>query len=212
MLKRKIYLQLFANLEDIITQNAQAFEGSNIKDTYGNIAAKLGELGYDVLINNKKQAEFVPASRLSEVVTQRDSFKTQLETANVQLETMKKSATGNDALQKQLQDQIDANSKLLKDIEGMKVQTEIFVAAKDAINAKDLMAFIDMSNIKVNAKGEVIGVEAEINRLKTEKPYLFNNAQQSNNKGKKAGMDNGGGAGAGDVNMNSIIRRAAGRS
>lgn len=209
MLKRKINLQLFAELDEIITQNAQAFEGSNVKDSYTSLATKLGELGYDVLINNKKAAEFVPSSRLNDVVQQRDAFKGQLETLNTQLEGMKKGAGDNAALQKQIQDQIDANNALSKQLDDMKIQTEIFVAAKDAINPKDLMAFINMENIKMNAKGEILGVDSEINRLKTEKPYLFNGTQQPAKK--KSGVDPNGGANGDSISMNAMIRRAAGR-
>lgn len=205
----KVLLQLFAGLDDVISTNAQAFEGSTIKDDFTKISTKLSELGYDVLINNKKQAEFIPASRLSEVVSQRDGFKGQVEALNTQLETMKKDAANNPELQKQLQMQIDSNSKLMKDMEQTKINTEIMVAAKDAINSKDLLAFINMDNIKVNAKGEILGVESEITRLKTEKPYLFGAAGAGT--GKKGGMDNGGAGNNNTGGMNAAIRRAAGR-
>jgi molybdopterin converting factor small subunit len=212
VLSSKMNLQLFANLDEIITANAQAFEGSNVKDNYAAITTKLGELGYDVLINNKKSAEFVPSSRLSEVVGQRDQFKTKVEELNTQLTTLQKNAGDNAALKAEYQKLIDQNNSLLQDLEQTKINTEIMLAAKDAINAKDLLVFINKDSIKVNSKGEVLGVEAEINRLKTEKPYLFNTTG-SNNRGGKGGTDNGGGAGGGSNlgGMNAMIRKAAGR-
>lgn len=202
-------LQLFANLDEIITQNTQAFEGSNVKDSFTSISTKLSELGYDILINNKKQSEFVPISRLNEVVGQRDNFKSQFEGLNSTLETMKKGVGDNEVLKKQIEDQQKANETLLKDLDNMKVQTEIITAAKDAINPKDVMAFINMDSIKVSAKGEILGVESEIKRLREEKPYLFGTADTTVRK--KLGMDNGGGGGADKLDMNSMIRRAAGR-
>ncbi|MCX7924138.1 MAG: phage scaffolding protein [Clostridia bacterium] len=208
---KSINLQLFANLDEIITANTQAFEGSNVKDSFSAIQTKLGELGFDVLINDKKKAEFIPSTRLSEVVSQRDGFKTQVETLNTQLEALKKGAGDNEALKGEYQKLIDQNNNLLKEIETTKINTEIMLAAKDAINAKDLLVFIDMNNIKVNAKGEILGVEAEIERVKKEKPYLFTDPKGG--KGGKGGSDTGGDKGdkSHGGGMNAMIRRAAGR-
>lgn len=208
-----IKLQLFAGIDDVIAANAQAFEGSNVKEQFSTIATKLGELGYDVLLNDKKKAEFVPSSRLSEVVSQRDQFKGKVEELNATLLKMQKDAGDNQQLKDQLQGLMDQNNALLKEIEQTRINAEIMIAAKDAINAKDILAFIDMNNIKVNAKGEVLGVEAEIARLKTEKPYLFNTAAGGDDKKKKGGVDTSGGKGEQNKSgMNAMIRKAAGRT
>lgn len=209
-----IKLQLFANIDDVIASNAQAFEGSNVKEQFSAIASKLGELGYDVLLNDKKKAEFVPSSRLSEVVSQRDQFKGKVEELNATLLKMQKDAGDNQQLKDQLQGLMDQNNALLKEIETTRINAEIMIAAKDAINPKDILAFIDMNNIKVNAKGEVLGVEAEIARLKTEKPYMFAaGAAGDDGKKKKGGTDPNGGKGEKQIGgMNAMIRKAAGRS
>lgn len=205
-----INIQLFSDLDEVIKTNEKAFEGSNIKDQFTAINTKLSELGYDVLINNKKSAEFVPSTRLSEVVGQRDQFKGQVEALNKDLQTLKDAAKGNEALQSQYQGLIDKNNGLLKDLEKANVNMEIVIAAKDAINTKDIFAFINYDNIKLNAKGEVMGVEAEIARIKQEKPYLFTVAGDGK---KKGGLDN-----KDELNkdknlggMNAMIRTAAGR-
>lgn len=207
----KMNLQLFANLDDVLSQNEEAFKDADYKGHYSALSAKLGELGYDVLINNKKAAEFIPSSRLSDVVSQRDSFKTQADELDKQLKAMQLSAKGNEGLQAQIQTLMDSNASLLKANEQAKMNTEIMTVAKDAINPKDILAFIDLSNIKLNAKGEIIGVEAEITKLRTEKPYLF--SVQDTSKKKKVGTDPNDQTGSGGVfgDMNSSIRRAAGR-
>jgi molybdopterin converting factor small subunit len=208
-MKTKFNLQLFANLDEVIAANAQAFEGSDVKTQFSTIASKLSELGYDVLLNNKKQQEFVPIPRLHEAIAQREQFKTQVGEANTQLEAMKKAAGDNQALKDQLQSIMDQNTKLLGDIEQARIDAEIMVAAKDALNPKDVLVFMDKSAIKVSSKGEVIGVEAEIARIKKDKPYLFNAAPT---KGSKGGADNGNDKqGSLEGGMNNAIRRAAGR-
>jgi molybdopterin converting factor small subunit len=210
-MQKAINLQLFANLDEVITANEKAFEGSNVKEQFSSIASKLSELGYDVLLNNKKQAEFVPSSRLSEVVGQRDQFKGKVEDLNATLLKMQKDAGDNQGLKDQLQGLMDQNNSLLKEIEQTKINAEIMLGAKDAINAKDVLAFIDMNNVKVNAKGEVLGVDGEIARIKQEKPYLF--ATEPDDKKRKGGMDNSGGREESRVGgMNSMIRRAAGKT
>lgn len=173
-------------------------------ENYKAVSTKLQELGYDVLINQRDKAEFIPTGRLNEVAAQRDQFKTQVETLNSQLEEMKKQATGDD--KKKIQELMDANTALLGQVEETKVEAEILLGAAEANNPKDVLAFVDRSKIKVNAKGEVTGVEKEIERIKEEKPYLFKEGS-----GRRGGTPPGGGAGgASGMNMNSLIRRAAG--
>lgn len=203
-------LQLFANLDEVVSQNEEAFKDADYKGHYSALSTKLGALGYDVLINDKKSAEFVPSSRLNDVVSQRDSFKGQADTLQKELSAMQVSAKGNEGLQAQIQTLMDSNAGLLKANEAAKLNTEIMTVAKDAINPKDILAFIDVSNIKINSKGEIIGVDAEIAKLKADKPYLFN--ADAATKKKKSGTDPAGGSDDKTFSdMNSSIRRAAGR-
>lgn len=211
MLKgKRINLQLFADLNDIISTNADAFKDVDLEQTFNPIASKLSELGYEVLINNKKQAEFVPTSRLGEVVGQRDTFKQKVEDLNQQLVSLQSKAGDNQALKDDYQNLIDQNNKLLSELEQTRINSEIMINARDAINSKDLLVFINYENIKVNAKGEALGVEAEIARIKSEKPYLFVGEKEQ----KKFGADNGGQKddAAKISGMNAMIRKAAGRA
>ncbi len=208
---RGINLQLFANWDEISAQHAEALKDTGVtSDSLKSLTTKLGELGYDVLFNNKKSAEFVPSSRLHETTAQRDQFKAQVEEQNKQLQALKDGAKGNEALQAQLQTLMDTNSGLLKDLEKTKVSSQLMLAATDAINAQDLLVFVNYENVKLNSKGEVVGAEAEIARLRTEKPYLFQD--QNDPKKKKGGSDPNNDKGDHKTSgMNAMIRRAAGR-
>lgn len=208
MLKRKrIELQMFADLNDILEGNAEAFEGIDLEQSFNPIATKLSELGYEVLINEKQKAEFIPASRLGEVVGQRDAFKAKVEELNTTLADLQDKAGDNQQLKDDYQKLIDQNNLLLEDLETTKLETEILLSAKDAANPKDLLLFIDKENIKKNAKGEYMGIEAEIERIRTEKPYLF----QTNKQGNKGGIDSSNQkANPETINMNSMIRRKMG--
>jgi len=207
---KPLALQLFANLDDVIASNSTAFEGTNAKESYTALSTKLGELGFDVLINDKKKSEFIPSTRLGEVVGQRDQFKGKVEELTAELVKLQKGAGDNDALKSQYQSLIDQNNGLLKELEQTRVNAEIMLAAKDAINAKDLLVFINHDAIKINAKGDILGVEGEVARLKSEKPYLFANPSSGN----KGGMDTSGDKGSESklTGMNAAIRRAAGKT
>lgn len=203
-----IALQLFASWDDISTNHAKDLEGANLGDSVKTLSEKLGTLGYDVLFNNKSKAEFVPVGRLHEVSGQRDQFKGQVEDLNKQLQTMKDAAKGNDQLQGQLQQLMDTNTKLLGDLEKTKVNTALMLSATDAVNPQDLLMFVNYENVKLNTKGEVMGAEAEITRLKAEKPYLFQGTQKPGKGGSDPNADKGDPKTSG---MNAMIRRQAGR-
>jgi len=211
MENKRLDLQRFAGIEEILENHKEEFgEDTSIKDNFGTISEKLGGLGYEVLINNKKQAEFIPSSRLGEVIGQRDTFKQKVEELNGSLTELQTKAGDNQQLKDDYQNLINKNQTLLADLETTRVNTEIMLGAKDAINAKDLLVFVNMDNIRVNAKGEILGVDAEIERLKLDKPYLFEVDKAARKGGADPGND--------DKNdalklsgMNAMIRKAANR-
>ena len=214
MNKLKINIQLFASLEDIMAQHTDAFpEGNDFGSRFGGIQSQLQSLGYDVLINNREAAEFVPASRLSEVVSQRDNFKAQFEKANKDLEALKGQAGISEEAQNQINNLIAANTQLLESLKEANINLEIISGADDAINPKDILMFVNKEALKMDKEGKITGgLTEELDRLRTEKPYLFN--AKSGGSGSKGGTD-GQGAGSGGnehVTMNAMIRRAAGGS
>lgn len=195
-----------ANIQDVISSHEKELEGKDISSFYNNLSTELSTLGYEVLINEKEKAEFVPSDRLNATVAQRDSFKTQVEALNSQLEEMRSNSKDNDT-QAKLQEMMDSNNALISELNKAKVDNQVIALAKDAIDANDILIFIDRDVAKLDKKGNVVGVESEVERLRTEKPHLFNKV---NNRG---GRDNSASGTEGQANnINSIIRRAAGRS
>lgn len=212
MRKQIFNLQFFASMDDVITAHADAFgEGDTTKDSFTNVSDKLKELGYDVLINHREKAEFVPSSRLNEVVAQRESFKTQAEQAIIELNKLKGEKGISEEAQNQINTLIGQNETLLSQLQEANVQLEIMSTASDAINPKDVLPFIDMTKIKKDKDGNVVsGVKEEVDRVRTEKPYLFNKKQQEGSKGGFDGSNgNSSGAGGQKTDMNAAIRRAA---
>lgn len=209
----KANLQFFASMDEVITAHADAFgEGDTTKTSFDAVSSKLKDLGYDVLINHREKAEFVPASRLSEVVSQRETFKSQAEQAIIELNKLKSQEGITPEAQEKITTLIGQNEQLLEQLKETNIQVEIMSSATDAINPKDVLPFIDMTKIKQDKDGNIVGgVKEELDRLRTEKPYLFNKKQDNNSS--KGGFDGGqggsGGSGNQSTDMNAAIRRAA---
>lgn len=205
-------LQFFASMDDVIAANTDAFgEGDTTKDSFTAVSDKLKELGYDVLINHREKAEFVPSSRLSDVVAQRETFKAQAEQAIIELNKLKQQTGISEEAQTQINNLIGQNEALLNQLQEANVHLEIMSTAADAINPKDVLPFIDMDKIKKDKDGKVVGgVKEEVDRVRTEKPYLFNKKQTEGSKGGYDGTGgSSGGAGGQKTDMNAAIRRAA---
>lgn len=211
MKKKLTELQFFASFDDVMATHADAFgEGDTTKDSFTSVSDKLKELGYDVLINHREKAEFVPSSRLSEVVAQRESFKEQAEQAIVELNKLKNQQGMSEEAQNQLNTLISQNEQLLEQLQEANVHLEIMSTAADAINPKDIIPFIDMTQVKKDKDGNVVsGVKEEVDRLRAEKPYLFNKKQVESSKGGFDGSGSSSGTGNQKSDMNAAIRRAA---
>lgn len=211
-MKLKTNLQFFASMDDVITAHADAFgEGDTTKESFTSVSDKLKELGYDVLINQRDKAEFIPSSRLSEVISQRETFKAQAEQAIVELNKLKDGQGISEEAQTQINNLITQNQNLIDQLQEASVQLEIMSQAVDAINPKDVLPFIDMEKVKTDKDGHVVGgVKEEIDRLRTEKPYLFaQKQQQGSSKGGFDGSGSQGEQGSKKADMNAAIRRAA---
>lgn len=211
MKKSKINMQFFASIDDVISANAESFgEEDGTKASFEAVSSKLKELGYDVLINHREKAEFVPSTRLNEVISQRETFKQQAEQAIIDLNKLKEDTNLSEEAQTKINNLISQNEGLLEQLQEVNVQLEIMSGATDAINPKDVLPFIDMKKVKLDKNGKVVsGVKEELDRLRSEKPYLFNG---HNSQGKsKGGFDGqaGGSGGTQKSDMNAAIRRAA---
>ena len=204
-------LQFFASINDVITEHSDVFgEGDTTAESFSSISEKLKGLGYDVLINQRDKAEFVPSSRLSEVISQRETFKEQAEQAIIELNKLKDSNSIPEEAQVQINQLITQNEDLLTQLQDASIQLEIMSEASDAINPKDVLPFIDMEKVKLDKEGHVVGgVKEELERIRTEKPYLFEKQQQQGSKGGFDGGSGSGGAVGQKTDMNAAIRRAA---
>ena len=208
----KILLQMFAdadssdnNTNDTSQTKTENFDVSKYNSAeLAKVKEELAAHGYDILINNKSKSDYVPHSRLQEVIAQRDTFKSSADTLQTQLQALKTNKSPE--VQKEIDELIKTNQDLLLSLEKEKINLSIIneAYAAGAINATDLNAFINKDNLKFLKSGEILGIKEEIARIQKEKPYLFNSSQL-----KKAGGDLGGQNNQGQkLDMNAVLRAA----
>ena len=138
---------------------------------------------------------FVPKSRLDAVLgqlrTANETITNQAEDIAKVAQLTKDNASAQETITK-LQNQLGDSQKAMQKLS---VQTAVSEKAKELgfiLPAEDLVGFIDIEKLKVNADGTVTGVEEALKNLKQTKPYL---AKATDGDGEEGG--NGGDPGAG---------------
>ena len=138
---------------------------------------------------------FVPKSRLDAVLgqlrTANETITSQAEDIAKVAQLTKDNASAQETITK-LQNQLGDSQKAMQKLS---VQTAVSEKAKELgfiLPAEDLVGFIDIEKLKVNADGTVTGVEEALKNLKQTKPYL---AKAADGDGGEVG--NGGDPGAG---------------
>ena len=143
---------------------------------------------------------FVPKSRLDAVLgqlrTANETITSQAEDIAKVAQLTKDNASAQETITK-LQNQLGDSQK---DMQKLSVQTAVSEKAKELgfiLPAEDLVGFIDIEKLKVNADGTVTGVEEALKNLKQTKPYLAKAADGDGGEGGNGGDPGAGGNGGG---------------
>lgn len=142
--------------------------------------------------------EFVPKTRLNEVISERDNFKTQLTDVNTQLDKIKKEAGDNEALKQQIET-FKAEAKA-KDEEHQAKLTQLKtdnilereLMTAGAKNVKAAKALLDMSKVKLDGE-TLIGLKEQIEAQKTaeDSKFLYNEVSAGAGQGQDGKGQNG---------------------
>ena len=143
---------------------------------------------------------FVPKSRLDAVLgqlrTANETITSQAEDIAKVAQLTKDNASAQETIAK-LQNQLGDSQKAMQKLS---VQTAVSEKAKELgfiLPAEDLVGFIDIEKLKVNADGTVTGVEEALKNLKQTKPYLAKAADGDGGEGGNGGDPGAGGNGGG---------------
>ena len=143
---------------------------------------------------------FVPKSRLDAVLgqlrTANETITSQAEDIAKVAQLTKDNASAQETITK-LQNQLGDSQKAMQKLS---VQTAVSEKAKELgfiLPAEDLVGFIDIEELKVNAGGTVTGVEEALKNLKQTKPYLAKADDGDGGEGRNGGDPGAGGNGGG---------------
>lgn len=143
---------------------------------------------------------FVPKGRLDAVLgqlrTANETITSQAEDIAKVAQLTKDNASAQETITK-LQNQLGDSQKAMQKLS---VQTAVSEKAKELgfiLPAEDLVGFIDIEKLKVNADGTVTGVEEALKNLKQTKPYLAKAADGDGGEGGNGGDPSAGGTGGG---------------
>ena len=161
------------------------------------------ELGNKVLEALKNKV--IPKSRFDDVNNAKKNTESLLAERDKQIEDLKASAGASDDLKKQIE-KLQADNKAAveakdAEIKSIKINNAVNTAllSAGAKNIKAVMALVDMDKVKLSDKGDISGIDEQIEALKgsDDSKFLFKEDKPSTTiKGAKPVSGNTGGAGA----------------
>lgn len=143
----------------------------------------LEEKKVNFIVDDKEKPNFIPKNRFDEVIGSKNQLKTQVGELSSELESLKKSAKGNDELIAQIEalqkNSAESQEKYNKSLIDNAVKFE--AVHNKALDPADLAKFLDYSTLELDEAGNVKGLSEQITSLKENKGYLFEVTKQANN-------------------------------
>lgn len=127
----------------------------------------------------------IPKNRFDEVIGVKNELKAQVSELTNQLEGLKKANEGNKDLTSQIEALQKSNEELMQKHQRTIIESAIkFEAVKaKAKDANDLTKFLDVSKLEIDEKGNISGLDVQINELKEQKAYLFDSDKPASSSG-----------------------------
>lgn len=151
------------------------------EEIYKQVMEKAGDHKIDIVSNG----QWIPKQKFDDVNTSLKDLKDQIKDRDTQLQDLKTKASGNDDLQKQIQQLQDDNKKIKDDYEA-KIQQQTFdYALKDALsgakirNPKAAKALLNLESIKLDGD-KLLGLDDQLKAIKESDPYLFEEEKETN--------------------------------
>ena len=133
----------------------------------------------NLIVDNKENPSYIPKNRFDEVIGSKNELKTQVGELSNQLETLKKSAKGNEELTKQIEELQNKNGEWANMYKKQTIENAIKFKGLQfkANDISDLMKFVDFDTLEITDTGEVKGLDEQISGLKETKAYLFESGE-----------------------------------
>lgn len=145
------------------------------EEVWAKVQDVVKEKGLNLIVDNKDKPEYIPKSRLDEVIGSKNELKSQVGELSGQLEALKKSAKGNEELTKQIETLQNKNIEWESKYKDTTLSSSIKVEALKlkAKDPTDIIAFLDKSKLEISEDGSIKGLDEQLKGLQESKPYLF---------------------------------------
>lgn len=149
------------------------------EDLYKQVAEKAGENKIAIV----SDGNWFPKDKFNGVNDDLKDLKKQLKDRDTQLEDLKAKATGNEDLQKTIQDLQADNDKIKSEYEAQIQQKTFDFTMQNALkgakarNPKAVQALLDKESIKLDGEN-LLGLDDQLKNLKESDPYLFEEEKQ----------------------------------
>lgn len=127
---------------------------------------------HDQVVNPLKE-------QVTTLQSERDGLQSQFDTVNGQLDTIKKDHKGDDDLKDQIEqlqtENKNAAAKYQEDLAKTKIgyQTDLAITQSGARNVKAVKALLDGDKITLDEKGQLTGLNEQLEAVKKDNDYLF---------------------------------------
>lgn len=145
------------------------------------------------VIDEVIDGNYIPKSRFNEVNEENKTLRQSVSERDKQLDDLKKSSGDNAELKKQIETLQQQNAEQKKthdaEMEQLRVDNAIETAltTAGAKNVKAIRSLLDVSKLKLNADGSVVGLKEQIEAVQKSDPYMFNEVQKPILKGFQPG-------------------------
>lgn len=143
----------------------------------------LEEKKVNFIVDDKEKPSYIPKNRFDEVIGSKNELKSQVGALSNELETLKKSAKGNEELTQAIQDLQNKNNDWESRYNKSLIDNAVKMEAlhNKALDPADLSKFLDYNTLELDEAGNVKGLSEQIAELKENKAYLFEITKQANN-------------------------------
>lgn len=154
------------------------------EELYNKVMEKVGDKHKIAIVSD---GNWIPKAKFDDINTEKNSYKSQIDRLNNELNTLKTKAANNVEVTKQiesLQEQIIKKENEIENIRKMNA-IELNVLKANPIDIADIMPHINTDIITLENTGRIVGLEEQIKSIKEQKPYLFKDNQPSGTGGSK---------------------------
>lgn len=176
MLKRRINLQLFAE---------KTLEGILGEELYQQVMDKAGDNKIDIVSNG----QWIPKNKFDDINEEKKQYKEQVDNLNQELGNLKEKLKDNDQATETIDNLKQQIADKEKEMETIRKQNAIKLEVLKANpnDVADILPHLKDDNITIKEDGTIEGLKEQLDNLKENKAYLFQEVEPKGTGGSLGG-------------------------